>query len=64
MLKGNKETLLDEVRLFLETEAAKPAPEAIGVYDDVDAGHGRIETRRCIVSSDIDWLEKSRTGRG
>jgi predicted transposase YbfD/YdcC len=58
-LKGNQETLNDEVRLFLETEVAKPASDALGVvYEDVDAGHGRIETRRCIVSSHIDWLEQ------
>ena len=58
-LKGNQETLHEQVRLFLETEAAKPASEAIGkVYEDVDAGHGRIEKRRCIVSSQIEWLEQ------
>ncbi len=56
-LKGNQETLSDDVRLFLETEAAKPSSEAIDDIDeDVDAGHGRIEKRRCVVSSHIGWL--------
>lgn len=56
-LKGNQETLSDDVRLFLETEAAKPSSEAIDdVDEDVDAGHGRIEKRRCVVSSHIGWL--------
>ncbi len=41
------------VRLFLETEA--------------DKGHGRIELRKCIASSQIDWLKQkpewARSGR-
>ena len=58
-LKGNQETLHDDVRLFLEAEVAKPASQAIDeVYEDVDAGHGRIETRRCWVSHHLDWLEQ------
>lgn len=55
-MKGNQETLSDDVRLFLETEAAKPSSEAIDDVDvDVDAGHGRIEKCRCVVSSHIGW---------
>lgn len=58
-LKGNQGTLNDDVRLFLETEIAKPLSKAIeSVYEESDAGHGRIETRKCIVSSQIDWLEQ------
>jgi len=58
-LKGDQGTLHDDVRLFLETEAAKPASPAIDdVYCDVDAGHGRVETRRCLVSRQIDWLQQ------
>ena len=52
-LKGNQGTLNDDVRLFLETEA--------------DKGHGRIELRKCIASSQIDWLKQkpewARSGR-
>jgi predicted transposase YbfD/YdcC len=56
-LKGNQGTLNEDVRLFLETEIAKPLSSAIeSVYEESDAGHGRIETRKCIVSSQIDWL--------
>lgn len=58
-LKGNQGTLNEDVRLFLETEAAKVSSKAIdGVHEESDAGHGRIETRKCIVSSQIDWLEQ------
>lgn len=58
-LKGNQGILNDDVRLFLETEAAKPTSTAItDTYSECDAGHGRVETRKCIVSNQIDWLEQ------
>lgn len=58
-LKGNQGTLHEAVRLFLETEAAKPESSAIEEVDyAVDAGHGRIETRTCFVSSQLDWLQQ------
>lgn len=56
-LKGNQGTLNEDVRLFLEKQLSKASSTAIEVpYQDIDKGHGRIETRRCIVSSEIDWL--------
>ena len=58
-LKGNQGTLNDDVRLFLQAEAAKPVSIAISdTYSEADAGHGRIESRKCIVSSELDWLEQ------
>ena len=58
-LKGNPGLLNDDVRLFLESEAAKPASTAISdTYSESDAGHGRIESRKCIVSNQLDWLEQ------
>ena len=64
-LKGNQGTLSEDVRLFLETQAAKPVSTAISdTYSEADAGHGRIETRKCIVSSQIDWLEQKLSWSG
>jgi predicted transposase YbfD/YdcC len=58
-LKGNQGTLNDDVRLFLESEVAKSVSMAISdTYSESDAGHGRVESRRCVVSSQIDWLEQ------
>jgi predicted transposase YbfD/YdcC len=49
--------LNEEVRLFLETEAKKKSSIVIeDSHEDFDKGHGRIETRKCFVSSQIDWL--------
>ncbi len=52
-LKGNQTTLHADVALFLDD------PEVLGDSSDsdVDAGHGRIETRNAMVSSDIAWLQ-------
>ena len=58
-LKGNQGRLNDDVRLFFESEAAKPVSMAISdTYSESDAGHGRIESRKCIVSNQLDWLEQ------
>lgn len=58
-LKGNQGTLDQDVRLFLETELKKNAPKMIkDSYEEADKGHGRIEMRKCIVSSQIDWLNQ------
>lgn len=56
-LKGNQGTLNEDVRLFLEHELSKGKSTAIDdTYKDFDKGHGRIETRCCVVSDKIDWL--------
>lgn len=58
-LKGNQGSLHEEVKLFLETEAAKKMPSVIDdVHTETDAGHGRVETRKCTVSSQVDWLSQ------
>ena len=58
-LKGNQGTLSQDVELFLESEIVKETSRAIeDCYEEVDAGHGRIETRKCVVSSQLDWLEQ------
>ena len=53
-LKGNQGTLHDDVSTFLNDPASKPATSA----QNVDADHGRIETRTATVSTDIDWLQR------
>ena len=64
-LKGNQDTLNEDVRLFLAKELSKTSSTAIGVpYQDIDKGHGRLETRKCIVSSEIDWLTQKEQWAG
>jgi predicted transposase YbfD/YdcC len=58
-LKGNQGTLNEDVRTYLETEVKKTASTGItDRYQDIDKGHGRIETRRCFVSNQIAWLSQ------
>ena len=55
-LKGNQSRLRDDVRLHFE----EPGPQAFTQMEHaetVDKGHGRIEVRRCRVSTDIGWLK-------
>jgi len=64
-LKGNQGTLSNDVHMFLESEVAKPVSMGISdTYSESDAGHGRVESRRCVVSSQIDWLEQKTAWRG
>ena len=50
-LKGNQATLFDDVDTFL----GDPLAPVLG-HEDVDAGHGRVETRAARVSTDTAWL--------
>jgi predicted transposase YbfD/YdcC len=53
-LEGNQGTLHDDVILLLGDPECKAATAA----SDVEADHGRIETRTATVSTDIDWLQR------
>lgn len=47
ILKGNQGSLYEDVELFLETEVKKDDSNYIDCFEEIDKGHGRIETRRC-----------------
>ncbi len=53
-LKGNQNTLHDDVRRFL----GDPQRPALAIHRTVDGDHGRIETRTSMVCSDIGWLQE------
>lgn len=52
-LKGNQGTLHADVGLFLDDPLLVPDD----THTEVDGGHGRIETRTSVVSTDIGWLQ-------
>jgi predicted transposase YbfD/YdcC len=54
-LKGNQGRLHEDVKLFLDDpeNAANMA-----VFQGVDSGHGRIESRMAMVSANISWLRE------
>jgi predicted transposase YbfD/YdcC len=54
-LKDNRPLLAKDVRFYFEQ-----APAGLNTHETCDADHGRIETRRHIVSHDVDWLFSDR----
>jgi predicted transposase YbfD/YdcC len=55
-LKGNQGSLCDDVTLYLNSALIDTLTETY-VHEDYDKGHGRIETRKCWVVVDVDWLK-------
>lgn len=58
-LKGNQGTLHEDVKVFFEESRSAEFRDIKHSFDEsVDKGHGRIEIRRCWVSSDTAWLDE------
>lgn len=51
-LKGNQGNLCDDVTLYFQKESMQNATPLI----DYNKDHGRIETRKCWVETDVKWL--------
>jgi predicted transposase YbfD/YdcC len=54
-VKANQPSLLGEIERFFED-----AREVLDTSVDVDKGHGRIEERRCRVSTNVAWMNGDR----
>ncbi len=54
-LKGNQGALYEDVKLYLDDPHVQ---ENLDVFQDVDAGHGRVETRIASIGGDIAWLQE------
>jgi predicted transposase YbfD/YdcC len=64
-LKENQPTLHQEVRDFFESAQADGWRDMRHEEHETMGGeHGRIETRRVVVSDDIEWMTDRRWGRG
>ena len=64
-LKENHKKLYNDSVLFLNNMADMiDHGYAFDEHIEVDTGHGRIETRRTVVTSDIDWLEGKQHWKG
>lgn len=53
-LKGNQGKLHEDVKLAFND---RPKKFKFVSHQEIDSGHGRIETRKCTVTNDIDWLK-------
>lgn len=58
-LKDNQRSLAREVEMYFAD-----MPQKIDHHETLDADHGRIETRHCMVSPDVDWLTGSKNATG
>jgi predicted transposase YbfD/YdcC len=57
-LKANQGQLYEDVRAWFEYAAARQFKGmAHDYFEDIDAGHGRIETRRAWATDCLEWLE-------
>ena len=64
-LKGNQGNLHQEVKQYFEWVTECPSQAVLmDACETVEKGHGRIETRRCQVTEDIDWLVQKKEWAG
>ena len=56
-LKGNQETLHDDVKLYFETAEKEQALYQLSKISTLDKGHGRIEKREYFLTTDVEWIE-------
>lgn len=54
-LKGNQGSLEEDVRLYFEDASN---PDKYDICIDYDKAHGRIETRECAVSNEVQWFRE------
>jgi predicted transposase YbfD/YdcC len=55
-LKGNQETLHEDVKLYFETAEKEPNFYPLSKLKTSGKDHGRIEKREYFLTDDIDWL--------
>ncbi|MFH2059274.1 MAG: ISAs1 family transposase [Pseudomonadota bacterium] len=64
-VKENHKTLYNDTALFLKKmESMKKEGFAFDEYETVAVDHGRIETRKYVMTSDIDWLHDKENWTG
>ena len=71
-LKGNHETVHDEVKEFFADAVAPCATQCadtvledtMDFHQTIEKNHGRVETRRCWQSTDLDWFEDRTLWKG
>ena len=56
-LKGNQETLHDEVKLYFETAKKEQMFYQLSKISTLDKGHSRIEKREYFLTTDVEWIE-------
>ena len=55
-LKGNQETLHEDVKLYFETVQKEPKFYPLSKTKTSEKNHGRIEKREYFLTDDVDWI--------
>lgn len=64
-VKDNQPSLLEDIKPYFDGVTTQTAPSAsMGFLETVEGDHGRIETRRHWITSDIDWLRQHHPWEG
>lgn len=64
-LKGNQGILHEQASTLFELELSKPASRCVFDFcEELDKGHGRIETRRCWATDDLRCIERREAWAG
>ena len=56
-LKGNQETLHDDVKLYFETAEKEPQFYLLSKTSTFNKDHGRIEKRNYFLTTEVEWIE-------
>ncbi|MCD6026731.1 MAG: transposase domain protein [Solimicrobium sp.] len=57
-VKDNQPTLSESIQEWFAAADAGTLDRPFWEAVSVDKGHGRLETRRCVVANDVDWLNE------
>ena len=56
-VKENQPSLYEDIALYFQSETYLGS-ENFDFFETIEKNHGRIETRRCTVAYELDWLQK------
>jgi len=64
-LKGNHENLFDDVKTFFEFGRKERFRDtSFDYHEELNKEHGRIDTRKCWISSQTDWIDQKDKWKG
>ncbi len=64
-LKGNQGNLFDDVKTFFEFgRKEKFRDTEFDYHEELNKEHGRIEIRKCWISSQTDWIDQKERWKG
>lgn len=63
-MKGNQETIYDDVKFYFESAKKEPEFYTLNKTETYDKDHGRVEKRQYFLETKVDWLENQEAWTG